>query len=116
MPATRRARHDRWQSLSLEWKLPLLMTCGIGAALAVLLLSTYFVLRRRAEATVRERMTHGVRSVALEVDQALDERAKQFQQIAASDAIRRLLLEARGNSVTEADREAARRVLEGIVP
>ncbi|HET7373146.1 MAG TPA: HAMP domain-containing sensor histidine kinase, partial [Gemmatimonadaceae bacterium] len=116
MPATRRARHDRWQSLSLEWKLPLIMTCGIGAALAVLLLSTYFVLRRRAEATVRERMAHGVRSVALEIDQALDERAKQFQQIAASDAIRRVLLEDQGTAVTEADREAARRVLERLVP
>ena len=116
MPATRRARHGRWQSLSLEWKLPLIMTCGIGAALAVLLLSTYFVLRRRAEATVRERMAHGVRSVALEIDQALDERAKQFQQIAASDTIRRLLLDDGAAAPKQADRDAARRLLERLVP
>ena len=110
------ARRDRWRALSLEWKLPLVMTGGIGAALAVLLLSTYFVLRRRAESTVRERMAHGVRQVALEITQALGDRAKQFRAVADDPTVRRVLLEAREGEIPASDREAARRVLTQLMP
>ena len=95
MSVAQSARRDRRRALSLEWKLPLVMTGGIGAALAVLLLSTYFVLRRRAESTARERMTHGVRQVALEVTQALSDRGKQFHAVGGDPAVRRALLAAR---------------------
>ena len=97
------ARRDRWRALSLEWKLPLVMTGGIGAALAVLLLSTYFVLRRRAESTARERMTHGVRQVALEVTQALSDRGKQFHAVGGDPAVRRALLGARDARVAPSE-------------
>ncbi|HSQ28495.1 MAG TPA: HAMP domain-containing sensor histidine kinase [Gemmatimonadaceae bacterium] len=116
MPPTRRARHDRWQSLSLEWKLPLIMTCGIGAALAVLLLSTYLVLRGRAEATVRDRMYHGVRQVSLDIGQALDERARLFRRVADDPAIQRVVLEAHAGRLPEPHVAAARRALEQLVP
>ena len=116
MSMAQSARRDRWRALSLEWKLPLVMTGGIGAALAVLLLSTYFVLRRRAESTARERMTHGVRQVALEVTQALSDRAKQFHAVADDPAVRRALLAARDARVMPSDGDAARRVLQQLIP
>jgi signal transduction histidine kinase len=116
MPATRRARQGLWQSLSLEWKLPLIMTCGIGAALAVLLLSTYVVLRGRAEATVRDRMHHGVRAVALEATQALDDRAKLFRRVADDSAIQRVLLDVGNGRLPAAHVAAARQALEQLVP
>ena len=92
------------------------MTGGIGAALAVLLLSTYFVLRRRAESNVRERMAHGARQIATEITGALGERAKQFRGVADDPVIRRVLLGARQGGVADADRETAGRLLRQFVP
>src|SRR6478609_6339626 len=87
-------RDQRRDSLSLAWKLPIVMTGGIAAALTVLLVSTYVVLRGRAEARTRDRMSHAVIELAREVDQALTEREKQFRDIAVQDAVRRALLDA----------------------
>jgi len=87
-------RDQRRDSLSLAWKLPIVMTGGIAAALTVLLVSTYVVLRGRAEARTRDRMSHAVIELAREVDQALTEREKQFREITVQDAVRRALLDA----------------------
>ena len=88
------AREQRRAALSLEWTLPIVMTGGIVAALTVLLLSTYVVLRGRAEARTRDRMSHAVQELAREVDQALIARDEQFAEVAAQAAVRRALLDA----------------------
>jgi len=107
------ARDQRRDSLSLEWKLPIVMTGGIVAALAVLLLSTYVVLRGRAEARTRDRMAHTVAELAREVDEALGERERQFIDVTAQVAVRRALLDAeRGTAV---DTIALHRALASIV-
>src|SRR4029079_5963509 len=106
------AHDQRRDSLSLEWKLPIVMTGGIAAALAVLLVSTYVVLRGRAEARTRDRMSHTATELAREVDQALSDRVKQFASVTRNDAVRRALLDAeRGARV---DTLALRRVLTSI--
>lgn len=92
--ATVPARDQRRDSLSLEWKLPIVMTGGIAAALAVLLVSTYVVLSGRAEARTRDRMSHAVTELAREVDQALTERERQFGQATAHPDVRRAFLAA----------------------
>ena len=88
------ARDQRRASLSLEWTLPIVMTGGIVAALTVLLLSTYVVLRGRAEARTRDRMSHAVQELAREVGQTLIARAEQFSEVASQAAVRRALLDA----------------------
>jgi len=70
------------------------MTGGIVAALTVLLLSTYVVLRGRAEARTRDRMSHAVQELAREVGQTLIARAEQFSEVASQAAVRRALLDA----------------------
>ena len=85
------------------------MTGGIAAALTVLLLSTYVVLRGRAEARTRDRMSHTVQELAREVDQALSARDTQFVDVAGQTAVRRAVLDAeRGVAV---DTLALRRAL-----
>jgi signal transduction histidine kinase len=101
MSATPDVRDQRRNSLSLEWKLPIVMTGGIAAALAVLLVSTFLVLRGRAEARTRDRMSHAVTELAREVDQALIEREKQFTDVAAQSAVRRALLDAERRSLVD---------------
>ena len=93
-------RDQRRPSLSLEWKLPIVMTAGIAAALAVLLLSTDVVLRGRAEERTRDRMSHAVTELAREVDTALFDRELQFGNVTKQPAVRRALLDAeRGQRV-----------------
>lgn len=106
-------RDPRRASLSLEWKLPIVMTGGIVAALTVLLVSTYIVLRGRAEERIRDRMSHGAAELAREVDQTLVDRADQFRNVAQQEPVRRALLAAvRGAPF---DTGALRRALAPIV-
>ena len=46
------------RALSIEWKLPLLITAVLAAGLAAFLAFTYFTLARRSEMIVRDRFTH----------------------------------------------------------
>ena len=101
MAAAPDVRDQRRPSLSLEWKLPIVMTGGIAAALTVLLVSTYVVLRGRAEARIRDRMSHGATELAREIDATLKERARQFSAVAAQDVVRRALLDAARGGPTD---------------
>jgi signal transduction histidine kinase len=99
----------RSDSLSLEWKLPIVMTGGIAAALTALLVSTYVVLRGRAEERARDRMSHAVTELARQIGKTLSDRVKQFDAVAQDDAVRRALLDATRGSPT--DTAALRRAL-----
>ena len=101
MSAAPDVRDQRRPSLSLEWKLPIVMTGGIAAALMVLLVSTYVVLRGRAEARIRDRMSHGAAELAREIDGTLDERTRQFSAAAAQSVVRQALLDAARGGPTD---------------
>src|SRR6266536_4816278 len=96
------------RTLSLEWKLPLVMTCGIAAALAVLLLSAYLVLKGRSEAIWRDRLAHAIREIAHTVDETLAQRRAVFQQAARDESVRRVVVAAQQSSPTGSDVAAAR--------
>src|SRR5688572_30216242 len=51
-------------SVPLQWKLPLLMTALLAAALAAMLAFTYVTLRTRAETIVRSRLASAAEQVA----------------------------------------------------
>jgi signal transduction histidine kinase len=80
------------RTLSLEWKLPLVMTCGIAAALTVLLLSAYFVLKGRSESIWRDRLGHAIREIAHSVDESLAPQRTAFASVARDESVRRVLL------------------------
>src|SRR3954464_3108744 len=95
------------RTLSLEWKLPLVMTCGIAAALGVLLLSAYFVLKGRSEAIWRDRLGHAVREITRNVDEALGQRRTMFEQAARDESVRRVVLAAQQSAPAGSDVAAA---------
>jgi signal transduction histidine kinase len=78
------------RTLSLEWKLPLVMTCGIAAALAALLFSAYFVLRQRSEGIWRDRLGHAIGEIARDVGGSLKQRRAQFAEVAQDESVRRV--------------------------
>jgi signal transduction histidine kinase len=97
------------RTLSLEWKLPLVMTCGIAAALGVLLLSAYFVLKQRSEGIWRDRLGHAVSEIARDAGGSLNERRAAFSQVAHDEAVRRVA--AAAQSPAASDVAAARAAL-----
>jgi signal transduction histidine kinase len=99
------------RTLSLEWKLPLVMTCGIAAALTVLLLSAYFVLKARAETIWRDRLGHAIHEVARDVGGTLQQRSTAFEQVARDESVRRVLTSAQPASAVGRDAADARSAL-----
>ena len=75
------------RALSIEWKLPLLMTAVLAAGLAAFLAFTYFTLARRSETTVRDRFTHASGLLASEIADAIDQRKAAFDSVARSPRI-----------------------------
>src|SRR6478735_1663715 len=75
------------RALSIEWKLPLLITAVLAAGLAAFLAFTYFTLARRSETIVRDRFTHASGLVASEVATAIAQRKAAFDSVARSPAI-----------------------------
>ncbi|HVE78476.1 MAG TPA: ATP-binding protein [Gemmatimonadaceae bacterium] len=83
---SRRPRFAR--TLSLERKLPILMTALLAVILAASLVLTYRTLTRSAESAARERLTRAARQVATTVERATHEQAAVLREMAADDAIR----------------------------
>jgi len=103
------------RTLSLEWKLPLVMTCGIAAALAVLLLSAYFVLQGRSEGIWRDRLGHAIREIAHSVDTSLAQRRTQFEQAARDESVRSVAVTAQQSTPVGPDVAAARATLARLI-
>jgi len=97
------------RTLSLEWKLPLVMTCGIAAALAALLFSAYFVLRQRSEGIWRDRLGHAIGEIARDVAGSLKQRSAQLAEVAQDESVRRIA--AAPQSTANYDIAAARAAL-----
>ncbi len=99
------------RTLSLEWKLPLVMTCGIAAALGVVLLSAYFVLRGRSETIWRDRLGHAIGEIAHDVGGSLTQRRAIFAQVARDESVQRLAAAVQEPAATGRDVADARAAL-----
>jgi signal transduction histidine kinase len=75
------------RALSIEWKLPLLITAVLAAGLIAFLAFTYFTLARRSETIVRDRFIHASRLVASDMATAIAERKAAFDSVASSPRI-----------------------------
>ena len=114
-PGPRTPRGVR-RALSIEWKLPLLITAVLAAGLAAFLAFTYFTLARRSETVVRDRFTHASRLVASEITTAIGQRKAAFASVARSPRIVDFLKLAGTNpSRSKADSAAATAVLARVV-
>ena len=61
-------------TLSIDWKLPLLMTAVLAAGLAAFLVFTYVTLARRSEQVVRDRFAYASRIIARSVVDGIQQR------------------------------------------
>ena len=103
-------------AVSLEWKLPLLMTALLAAGLAAMLAFTYVTLRSRAETIVRGRLTSAVAQVAGGASASMAQRARAMHAVAADSALARVLRAHRaGEPASDAELRAARAALDGLV-
>ena len=75
------------RTLSLERKLPLLMTAVLVVVLAASLFLTYGTLTRSAESAAGDRLTRAARQVAGMVRTPALERAAQLRQLARDGAL-----------------------------
>ncbi len=100
--------------MSLEWKLPLLMTAFLAAGLAVMIVLTWRTVSMRAEVIVRDRLTHSVREVAKTAETSLTQRAAMLRAAAADAAVRRALMASRDGEAAAPEIAAARAALAGL--
>jgi signal transduction histidine kinase len=104
------------RALSIEWKLPLLITAVLAAGLAAFLVFTYFTLARRSETTVRDRFAHASRLVASDIATATAQRKAAFDTAARNPTIAAFLRSAATNeSRPKADSIAVAAVLAHVV-
>ena len=104
------------RALSIEWKLPLLMTAVLAAGLAAFLVFTYVALARRSESVVRDRFAHASQLVAKSIEDAVADRTKTTRVAVASPSVARLLSGlSSGRPTVVSDSVAVTRVLAGLV-
>ena len=102
-------------AVSLEWKLPLLMTGLLAAGLAGMLAFTYATLARRAEEVVRDRLVHSVDQIAQSAEGAMAHRTASLRELARDPSMARPLLSVRrGESAHSVDLAAARAALDAV--
>jgi signal transduction histidine kinase len=94
--------------LSLEWKIPLLMTVVLAMGMAAMLAITYTTLLRRAEVVVRDRLAHAAAEVAGSARARVDEDVVELSRVAADASVRRMLAV---RPVRVEDRASAERLL-----
>ncbi|HZO17761.1 MAG TPA: hypothetical protein VFB46_02165, partial [Gemmatimonadaceae bacterium] len=99
----------RPRSLSLEHKLPLLMTVVLLTVLAASLALTYRTLSRSTEDAARLRLTEAIRQVATTAQNAMRQRARILHE-AAHDSTIRAALEASDTTRHAAARQVLARL------
>jgi signal transduction histidine kinase len=103
-------------TLSIDWKLPLLITAVLAAGLAAFLLFTYVTLARRSEEVTRDRFRHASLIVAGSIEGAMRQRVAMLGVAASHPAVRRVLLSFNGGATpAAADRAAADSVFSGLI-
>jgi signal transduction histidine kinase len=103
-------------TLSIDWKLPLLITAVLAAGLAAFLAFTYFTLTRRSESVVRDRFASAARLVARSVNDAVDQRRKLTEAAVEAPELARVLSTTRaGARAVTSDSIAAAAVLSRLL-
>jgi signal transduction histidine kinase len=95
------------RALSIEWKLPLLITAVLAAGLAAFLAFTYFTLAKRSETVVRDRFAHASQLVASSIAEAIAQRKATFDSVARHPAITRFVVSVDRKQQSTADSVAA---------
>jgi signal transduction histidine kinase len=103
------------RALSIDWKLPLLITAVLAAGLAAFLAFTYVTLSRRSEAIVRDRFAHASRLVAKGVSDAVAQRKATFESAARDPALVRAVTALRAGPLSRTDSTELTRVLATLV-
>src|SRR5688500_1810726 len=93
-------------TLSIDWKLPLVITAVLAAGLAVFLVFTYITLARRWETLARDRFAHASRIIAQSVVGAVQQRAAVTGAAARKPALAAVLAAYNGGR-TPASRDSA---------
>ena len=115
-PTAAPTRHRRsGRSLSLEWKLPLVMTAVFAAGLAAFLAFTYLTLVRRAESVIRDRFLSASGQVARTIEAAMAERSAMNRAVAHDVSVTRFVAAANASAATLADSSAAVAALRRII-
>jgi HAMP domain-containing protein len=102
-------------ALSIEWKLPLLITAVLAAGLAAFLAFTYVTLAKRSETIVRDRFAHASTIVAGNISAAVMQRKASFDSAARDPVIVRIATASRAEARTRRDSAAAVAVLGRLV-
>ena len=102
-------------SLSLEWKLPLLMTAVFAAGLAAFLAFTYLTLVRRTENLIRDRFVHASRQVGGTIEAAVADRAGATRAVARDDAVQRFVALTKAGASSRSDSIAAASAMERLL-
>jgi signal transduction histidine kinase len=102
-------------SLSLEWKLPLLMTAVFAAGLAAFLAFTYFTLVRRSESIIRDRFVHASRQVGRTIEVAIADRSAAMRDVARDPAVARFVAAANTGMISRGDSVAAATALQRLL-
>src|SRR3954467_6337329 len=103
-------------TLSIEWKLPLLITAVLAAGLAAFLGFTYYALARRSESVVRDRFARATQLVSSTMVDALAQRATATRGVVADPAVPHFLETiSAGSSASASDSAAVARALTNLV-
>ena len=103
-------------TLSIDWKLPLLITAVLAAGLAAFLAFTYVTLSRRGETVVRDRFASASRQVAKSIETAVALRADVARTTAQGASIARALeIAASGKPLSARDSTGAATDLAGAL-
>src|SRR5688500_8734245 len=90
-PATPSRPRRLGGTLSIDWKLPLLITAVLAAGLAAFLVVTYVTFARRSEEVTRDRFRHASLIVAGSIEGAIQQRVAMLGVAARQPAVRRVL-------------------------
>jgi signal transduction histidine kinase len=103
------------RGLSIEWRLPLLITAVLAAGLAAFLAFTYVTLAKRSETVVRDRFEHASKIVAGQVSATIMQRKASFDSATRDSAILRFVIASRAGTATRRDSVQAAAALDRIV-
>ncbi len=95
LPAPRR----RWNALTIEWKLPLLMTAVLVVVLATSLALTYGTLTNNSERNTRERLDRAAEGIAASAAGTIGQRLDQLEELSRDAEVHEILRQSRMGTI-----------------
>ena len=107
LPVTQLSTVKSLRNLSLELKLPLLMSVVLATVLSIALIATYSTLRQAALEGARERLVRATRQIALVGAASVATQGVRYQEAARAGAIRQALAQPTADRVAAAQKYLA---------